>query len=378
MPDRRAAPVALCFIAVSVACVGGRSESSVVVPRQEPASVAAPNSPARLARAQPELGEVAQELSDSLWIVFQDSRNRRWFGSDGQGAFRFDGKTLVRYSTKDGLPNDHIRGIQEDGSGNLFFYTSGGISKFDGQRFHTLVPTDPKAPASAWKSEPGDLWFAGGPYRYDGTYLYRLEFPKIPLEDEFRSKFPGVRYSPYEVYTIHRDRKGSLWFGTSTFGVCRFDGTSFDWITEDELTELEAGPSFGVRGIVEDKNGKFWLSNLLHRYDGHPDGGAANATNAPWYTKWRGIVEIGEKGDVGNAYFMSGLTDRHGVSWIATYGAGVWRIDGERLTHYPVLDGGQPITLFSIYEDRGGVLWLGTQSSGAWRFNGKTFERFKP
>jgi hypothetical protein len=217
-----------------------------------------------------------------------------------------------------------------------------------------------------------------GPYRYDGTSLYHLEFPKIALEDDYYSKFPRVPYSPYGVYTIHRDSRGSLWFGTSTFGVCRYDGKSFTWITEDELTELDDGPAFGVRGIIEDKDGKFWFSNLLHRHDAYPDGATGNAAAAPWYRKEPGVVVWGDSGEPGNAYFMSGLTDRQGVSWVATYGAGVWRLDGEQLTHVPVTQGGQPINLYSIHEDREGVLWLGTQAAGAWRFNGREFERFRP
>ena len=125
--------------------------------------------------------------------------------------------------------------------------------------------------------------------------------PHDPLELEEGPFSTGC----YGVHTIQRDSRGSLWFGTSTFGVCRYDGKSFTWITEDELTELDDGRSFGVRGIIEDKDGKFWFSNLLHRYDAYPDGATANATTASWYTKERGLVEIGEKGGSGNAYFMS-------------------------------------------------------------------------
>jgi hypothetical protein len=363
MQHQPVATVAVVLLSASFACARGPSESSVAIPRRS------------------ELGEVVKEMSDSLCIVFQDRNKVHWFGSDGQGVFRFDGKTLVRYTTADGLADDHIRQIEEDGKGNLFVMSWGGVDKFDGQRFTKLNPIDSRAPASRWKLEAGDLWFTDGPFRYDGKHLYRLEFPKIPLEDEFNVKFPDVRYSPYAVYTIHRDRKGAIWFGTGTFGVCRFDGKRFDWITEDELTELDIGPSFGVRGIVEDKEGKLWLSNLLHRYDASPDVNAVNSGSSAstnWYAREPGLVNTDKKGDPGNAYFMSGLTDRHGVSWVATYGAGVWRIDGKALTHVPVVVGTRPITIFSIYEDKDGVLWLGTQTNGVWRFNGKAFERFKP
>jgi hypothetical protein len=153
---------------------------------------------------------------------------------------------------------------------------------------------------------------------------------------------------------------------------------SFAWVTEDELTELEVGRAFGVRGIIEDKDGKFWLGNLLHRYDAYADGVTGNTAAAPWYRREPGVVVLDDRGDLGNAYFMSGLTDRQGVSWMATYGAGVWRLDGEQLTHVPVTQDGQPITLYSIHEDRDGVLWLGTQAAGAWRSNSQSFERFRP
>ena len=364
--------VVASFLGASLcACAGERSESSGVSP--------ASGTHAR----SDESGEVVHELSDELWIVFHDSHGAHWFGSDGQGVYRFDGRTLVRYTTKEGLCNDHLRQIQEDGAGNLLFSTNGGIAKFDGRRFSTLVPIESGASgasgtsAGAWKLEPGDLWFTGNsPYRYDGTSLARLEFPKIALEDEYDAKFPRVPWSPYAVYSIHRDRQGALWFGTAVFGVCRYDGRSFAWITEDELTELHNGPSFGVRGIVEDQDGKFWFNDALHRYDAHPKDSPGSSPSAPWYRKERGPAAAdATKGPAG---IMSALTDRHGDVWMATYGEGVWRYDGQRFSRYPVLVGREQITLFSIYEDRDGVLWLGTQSNGAWRFDGKNFVRFEP
>jgi hypothetical protein len=63
---------------------------------------------------------------------------------------------------------------------------------------------------------------------------------------------------------------------------------------------------------------------------------------------------------------------------MATYGVGVWRYDGEKVTHYPVKDGAKAITVFAIYKDNRGDLWLGTHEAGAYKFNGKSFEKFKP
>jgi ligand-binding sensor domain-containing protein len=75
---------------------------------------------------------------------------------------------------------------------------------------------------------------------------------------------------------------------------------------------------------------------------------------------------------------MAGVVDNTGVLWMATYGTGVWRYDGKDATRYPVKDGENEITLFTIARDNRGDLWLGTHTAGAWKFNGKAFEKFKP
>ena len=332
-------------------------------------------------------GEVVLELGDSALVVYQDSRGAHWFGSDGNGVVRYDGTSLVRFTNAHGLSGNQVRQIQEDGDGHLYVSTVGppggfGISRFDGERFTTLVPVEAAGPGEGWELSPDDLWFQGfgtddGPYRLDGETLVRLSFPRIALEDVFRARFPNVSYSPYNVYAMHRDRSGAMWFGTGNLGACRYDGRSFQWITEDELTELEDGPSLGLRGIVEDEDGTFWLGNLLHRYDVRPSA-ASSEDGAPWYRREPGPVDA-EAPDVGNAYFMSGLRDRHGVTWTATYAQGVWSYDGAQLTHHPVRDEkGDVVTLFSIHEDRDGVLWVGSHAAGAWRLVDGRFERFRP
>lgn len=355
MHRQSAVRFAVGFLVLSTACAGARSQER---PR--------------------ELGEVVESMSDALWTVFHDSRGAHWFGSDGQGVYRADAQGLVRFSTADGLCNDRVRQIQEDAAGNVYIQTNGGISRFDGTSFTTLVPVEDPA-FGEWKSEPGDLWFSaadghGGPFRFDGTSLHRLEFPRIPLEDEFNAKFPNVPYSPYAIYTIRRDRRGAIWFGTACLGVCRFDGRTFTWFTDDQLTELDDGPSAGIRGIAEHADGTFSFSYLESRYDAYPDpatSGGAAFTKRPWFP-------TGERSGPPDGYFMSAVTDDEGATWMASYGAGVWRHDGERFTHYPVLEEGRPITLVSILLDRDGVLWLGTQAAGAWRFDGERFVRFRP
>jgi streptogramin lyase len=353
--------IALSFIAALSTCAAGQDKT--------PSTKLADETPA-VAK-----GETVSDMPKDLFHVFQAKDGRHWFLSGSQGAFRYDGKTITRFTKKDGLAGDgsFIGGIQEDKSGNLYFGTNGGISKFDGQSFTTI---EPKA-TGEWNLQPDDLWFPAGQdtgavYRYDGKSLHRLAFPKTKAGDAAtlpRDKFPNAKFSPYDVYTIFKDSKGHLWFGTAVLGACRYDGKSFSWIPEEELRN----DNFGLRSIIEDKDGKFWFTNTIHRY-------AVDlpADASPWYRKEKGIGDLSGHKQDDYSVFMSSTLGDDGAMWMAILGGVVYRYDGKTMTRYPVTENGKHHWIFSIYKDNQGVLWLGTQANGVYRFNGKSFEKFRP
>lgn len=318
----------------------------------------------------PAVGQKVPALHQAIWSIYQDENNHYWFGSNGAGAYYFDGKDLVQFTRKDGLAADQVRGIQADASGYVYFDTPDGVSRFDGRSFTTLTPV--ASPGNQWRSDPGDLWFklsgdVNGVYRYDGTSLIHLEFPEA---DQGEERGAGS-YSRYGTYGIYRDRAGDMWFGTLSAGVYRYDGHTLLHIAERELAALEDGRSPGVRAIVEDKTGSFWLSNILSRYRIHrSDAGIT-------YEKTEGVPAAQRTGKVDLPYFVSAVTDdKDGDLWMASYNEGVWRYDGARLTRYALKDGQMDVLICTIYKDRQGTLWLGTDNAGLYRFNGRDFERF--
>ncbi len=320
-------------------------------------------------------GDIVSQTHDSILVVFQDSKHNYWYGSNGHGVYRYDGKTLVHYTTRHGLNGDQIWKIQEDKSGNIFFTTTKGINKYDGKQFSTLRIAKNDPVNNGWKLQADDLWFQGAQdsgivYRYDGKSLFRLQFPETKVAEEFitqypRAQFPNMKFSPYDVYSIFKDSKGTLWFGTGMLGVCHYDGKIFTWIPNTEIGMDEI--AFCVRSIIEDKDGRFWFSNTKHRY--HVSNGLKEE---------KGIEQSKGQSEAFYTYFMSGFEDKNGDLWMATYGAGVWRYSKGTLTHYPVKNGNRIITLFSIYKDKQGAVWLGTHTDGVYKFNGKSFEQFKP
>ena len=207
------------------------------------------------------------------------------------------------------------------------------------------------------------------------------------------------------ITAIHEDRKGNVWFGTLTEGLCRYDGTSFTYLT--------ARDDFGgrsVRGIVEDDRGVLWITTQdgLWRYDGTSftsftvdDGLADNRcggiTRDRHGTLWigtnRGLsrydgstfsslelpLDTSPKdyptGNTSPLLVWRSLEDRSGNLWFATNGSGVVRYDGTAFTRLTTRDGLSSDFVFCIAEDRNGVLWFGTDR-GLCRYDGATFTTY--
>ncbi len=311
-------------------------------------------------------GDIVAELGKSIMVVYQDNNKTYWFGSWKSGVYKYDGKKLVNFTTKHGLLNNRIDEIKEDQLGNIYFSSANAtskISKFNGNTFTTLKAV----PSKNWKLDSSDMWFKYSygntrkVYRYNGTTLFELQFPNPPNLS-----------NPFDVYSIYKDSKGNVWFGTNPVGVCRYNGKSFDWITEEDVTEFRNEGANGVRSILEDKNGDFWF-NTEYRYSIYD---SLTLKSNKFYSRHKSIGGLDGKENSNLDEYLSSVIDNNNNLWFVTYRNGVWKYDGVTITHYAVQDNSKDITLFSIYKDKNGALWLGTHENGAYKFNGVTFEKF--
>lgn len=322
-----------------------------------------------------DIGVTVTQIDKTIWTIYQDKKSNYWFGSKENGVYYYNGHRLKHITTKNGLVSNEIRGIQEDANGNIFFDTEKGVSKFDGHTFKTLQMANPDSPLNNWVLKPDDLWFRmgstkNGAYRFDGKYLHYLKFPTSPQEFIFYKNNPNTSLKPYGLYTIYKDRKGFMWFGTASLGVCRYDGKNLNWHYEEQLQTTPNGGDFGTRAIFEDKNGKFWINNTRFRYVIETYG------NKPiTFKKENGIGYLNKTNKMEFPFFLSVTEDNKGNLWLATYEDGVYKYNGKELIHYPIKDGETDVLLFTIYKDNKGALWLGTHNAGVYKFMEKTFER---
>lgn len=326
--------------------------------------------------SQKSIGKIANDLDPKASLIYQASNSSYWFGSD-KGVYNYDGKRLILFTSKDGLISHRVIGVQEDKAGNIYFDTPKGVSRFDGQQFATLKIIKNSAEKNQWKSGPGDLWFRigwhnKGPFRYDGKKLYSLEFPKSKIEDKFYAKYPNASYNPYGIYSMYKDSKGCIWFGTSDLGIYRFDGNLVSWMNEEHLGTMPNGGAFGIRSIVEDKNGFFWICNTSYKYKILSDSINDASPALINYKREKGITDT--KKEV--QYFMAMVTDNKGDLWMVNVD-GTWRSNGKSLKQVFIKDNEADISPTSVYKDKQGTLWFGTNKQGIYKYNGKTFEKFQ-
>ena len=115
-------------------------------------------------------GDLHSLSSDIVTAIFEDRAGTIWVGTHGGGLNQFVPETnsFVRYTIRDGLPDNIIYGILEDSNGNLWISTNRGISHFhpcsksftnydqneglQGNEFNK---------GSAFKSQTGEMYFGG-------------------------------------------------------------------------------------------------------------------------------------------------------------------------------------------------------------------------
>lgn len=325
------------------------------------------------------IGDTVTQLSNNIMVIYQDKKNNYWFGSWQDGLFKYDGKSIVHFTTEHGLPSNRLEEIKEDKQGNIYFNTSKGIIKYNGYNFSILQETI--GDIEKWELSVNDIWFknltdAQFVYRYDGTILHKLKLPKIKIGEEWIQKNP-TSPNPYSIYCTYKDSKGNIWFGSAVLGAFRYDGSKFDWITESDVNELHYGPSNGVRSIVEDKDGYFWF-NTEYKYDiyNKPYSTKRVKDSTQFYDRIKSIGCLDGKKDGDLNEYLSIIKDNNNSLWIAIYLNGVWKVDGKNVKHYPIQVDGKNIPIFYLFTDNKGDIWLGTHENGAFKFNGQAFEKF--
>lgn len=182
------------------------------------------------------------------------------------------------------------------------------------------------------------------------------------------------------VVEIFEDEAGSLWFGTMSRGVAKFDASPNESVGQGNAIKyisMEDGlNSNAVASITQDKDGNMWFGTQfgLSKYDASPNGPGGRGEAITNYTTKEGLCHNS---------VSEVLIDSKGNFWVGTWG-GVCLFDGTTFTNFPL-----PIPdievppyqgtkdwVTEIMEDRAGNIWFTRSGYGAYKYDGKNFTPF--
>jgi len=269
---------------------------------------------------------------DSVASLFVDRTGILWIGTDGKAISKLDpvGQGFGLYGQvppgSNGLSNSDVRAIAEDRFGDVWVGTWGGLSRLDPQTGQfTQYLHDPNDPASLsdnhvlslLEDSRGTLWIGIDGYglnRFDRDTETFVHFRHDPedaqslsedsvmrlYEDrsgilwagtwstgldalDLRAQDGQVRFTRYQhdpanpgslgpgtIYAIHQDRAGTLWVGTGSGGLCRFQrDTGTFTCYEHDPQDAGSLSDNTVWAIHEDQAGMLWVGTSagLNRLD---------------------------------------------------------------------------------------------------------------
>jgi signal transduction histidine kinase/ligand-binding sensor domain-containing protein len=294
-----------------------------------------------------------------------------------------------------------VEALERDQQGSLWMGTrakageSGLYQAPDG--LHAVRVGEGLGTVSALASDgSGGVW-AGTDGR--GVYRYR---PVNSGEHErftFENTSGGLRSNT--IYAIFIDREHVIWFGTDK-GVCRYDARALrvETISDERasnfvrtLFQLPDGSllSGTNRGLfISDASGNNWrpFTNLsrqtVYAIDEGTDGRLLVGTSTGLYASDVSVRDLtidaffepveGESIEGSSIDSVRSVVKFHGQSFIASFGRGVERVEGERRTLlWPAANLLQAAReVVSLYRDGDAALWIGTATGDVLRYDGQS------
>src|SRR6202167_338447 len=264
--------------------------------------------------------------------IYVDLDGDIWFGGS-RGVERLRNGMFTTYSTSDGLPANGIGSVEADSTGRIWFAPlSGGLYWMrDGQVGHITLDGLEHDVVYSISSSDGEVCV--GRQRGGLTVL-------TGKGDSFtaRTYTQADGLAQNSVYSVHRDRDGTIWAGTVSAGVSRLNGGKFT-----NYSDSSGLPSNAVNSIVEGFDGTTWLAT---------PGGLASFANGHWtnHTASDGLP---------SSIVRTIFEDSRHVLWIATSG-GLAYLSSGTIKVPAKLPEALREQILGIAEDGMGSLWFTT------------------
>ncbi len=321
---------------------------------------------------------ISEGLAQSqVYAMAQDSKGYLWFGTQGGGLSRFDGKEFDNFSTKDGLPSNAISSIFEDQEKNIWVGTKRGLSKYDGKIFEEIKFNENSLPRVESFLQVNDsiLWIGTRngilEYSYPQKKLTAKKIHPILDKTVVHKIFQGKKgiwigttrgaffygnstvqfnldngFGGNEILDFEQEDNGTVWVATHEAGL--------QFIHEDSLKIIQKENVPDTREawcIHKDNEGNFWI------------GREENGINI-YHSKDSTWTKISTREGLPNKNITSIIQDTWGNIWLSTSGGGVMKYLGQFFVHYDESEGVHGDRIYAIHQKENEEIIFSASSEG--------------
>jgi signal transduction histidine kinase len=281
----------------------------------------------------------------SYHAIWEDSSGNLWMGAKDCGLIRYRDDVFTTFTTKDGLPSNHVTRIDEDSSGTLWVFTDGGVARWEGGHFIIDRSLD------AYLTTPNNLNTDAesfGLWRWSRDECQRFAYGKwspLPLPPELTDP------RKLKVIAITEDSKRRLWYSLDKHPheyYCVRNGrlTVFHPVPDTRATQVSCS----------DSQGRLWLSN---RYG-----------DVGFWMDGRFIPLPA----IATSNIFQGFEDREKNVWIATLDHGLYRVGTKAITILRRDRNLESNLIGPMLQDRAGNIWI--RSGGFTKFEDGRFKTY--
>jgi len=290
-----------------------------------------------------------------IYSVFRDSKGRLWVGNSQKGVSIMSPDSLVNYHGGTGFENVKVKAIAEDNSGSIWLGTDGrGVYVYKNHQFTAINELKQAYVKQMRKDKHGNIWIATA-----GMGIIKIKTQNENFVIQKWAFKDGLLSN--RITSLHFDKLGRLWYGTTDNGVGCLDVNNKTIIHLNKEKHLS---SDFIRSLTEDKNGRLWIGTAgsgicafeLYKKKSQPR----------FLTKNQGLKS-------NNVYLLT--TDQEGNIIVGTEkGLDIIYLNPngtqKQIKHYGKLDGftGVETCQNSVWNDKNGAIWFGT-INGLCKFN---------
>ena len=370
-------------------------------------------------------------VDNAIRSIYIDDKNDIWFATSGGGISIYNGKSFKKITETDGLSSNVVYAITQNKKGDYWFAMENGVSKYDGIRvtnYDKINIFAEKTFFSIASDSKGNVWFGSvntGVIKYNGTDFEDIKLPDEVSKDFIGSiaedkhgniwfatdhgalKFDGKEFTIFNekkglssngILSINTDYEGNVWIGTQQGGVNLFSSEAFvNYTPKDGLISNK------ITTIFQTNYGEYIIGTLSNGITVFSNNTFSHVTSIPELSQsiissiaidnennlWVGTTDglfilkkqngsyvlsnrIRKINDISLQQVVNIFQDRNGAIWIATYGAGLFKIDKNEEKQYSIANGLISNDILTMFKDSRDVIWLGTNDAGVVKFeNGK-------